>query len=404
MLIRSLSLENFRVYARLEQDLPAGPVLLHGSNAQGKTSLLEAVYYLATGHSPLTHIDRHLLNWTADREGLGYAHMRVEVVAQGQVREIAIALAKSETKNGSVRLQRQIRIDRKSSRRRDLAGCLNVVLFLPEDTDLVAGSPNKRRRYLDDTLGQIDADYGDALEAYTDTLRKRNALLRHLAEEQGDPAQLDPLDEQLAQTGVIVSQGRRRLVATLSRFSNRIHQELTGGSEWLRLEYCPNFDPARPPALEYQIGLELDQPSDPPAGVDATDLVDAFRSNLQQRRQDEITRGMTLTGPHRDEMRFLADEVDLGTFGSRGQQRTAVLTLKFAQMAWMTETTGESPVLLLDEVMAELDKQRREFLLAQVNGVEQALLTATDPEMFDPQFRESALLLEVAGGFVYPPD
>jgi len=193
MLIRSLSLENFRVYARLEQDLPAGPILLHGANAQGKTSLLEAIFYLATGRSPLTHIDRHLLNWTADREGLGYAHLRVEVVTQDQVREIAIALAKSETKNGSVRLKRQIRIDRKSRQRRDLTGGLNVVLFLPEDMDLVAGQPSKRRRYLDDTLGQIDADYADALESYTDTLRKRNALLRHLAEEQGDPAQLDPL-------------------------------------------------------------------------------------------------------------------------------------------------------------------------------------------------------------------
>jgi len=402
MHIRSLSLENFRNYARLEQEWPRGPVLLCGANAQGKTSVLEAVYYLATARSPLTNSDRHLINWAAEEQGLGYAHLRAEVVCRDRVREIAIGLANVRTRNGAVRLQKQIRVDRQPRRRRDLTGCLNVVLFLPQDMDLVAGPPAGRRRYLDDTLGQVDADYSDALGVYTETLRQRNALLRHLAEEQGDPAQLDPLDERLATSGVIVSQGRRRLIADLTRHVARIHRELTGGREWLRLEYLPNFDPARPPALDYQMGLALEEPGGPPEGIRAEDLVGAFRARLRQRREEEIARGMTLTGPHRDEMRFVADGVDLRTFGSRGQQRTAVLALKMAQLAWMEETTGESPVLLLDEVMAELDPQRREFLLAQVDGVEQALLTTTDPEMFGPAFRQQALLLKVEGGIIRP--
>jgi DNA replication and repair protein RecF len=402
MRVQSVGLENFRNYARLELEWPQGPVLLCGANAQGKTSLLEAVYYLATGRSPLTHLDHHLINWAAERQGLDYARLRAEVVSRARVLEIDIALARTPTRSGGTRLQKRIRIDRQPRRRRDLAGCLNVVLFLPQDVDLVAGPPSGRRRYLDDTLGQVDADYGAAVDTYSETLRQRNALLRYLAEEMGDEAQLEPLDERLARSGVIVSQGRRRLIAGLSRHAARIHHDLTGGREWLRLDYVPNFDPARPPTLEYQMGLALEEPAGPPAGISAEDLMDAFRTRLWQRRKDEIARGMTLVGPHRDEMLFVANEVDVGTFGSRGQQRTAVLALKMAQLTWMTEATGEPPALLLDEVLAELDKQRREFLLAQVDGVEQALLTATDPEMFGAAFRERALLLRVEGGIVRP--
>jgi DNA replication and repair protein RecF len=402
MRIRSLSLENFRNYARLEQDWPAGPILICGSNAQGKTSLLEAIYYLATARSPITHVDRHLINWTAEKQGLGYARLRTDVVYRDRVREISIALAKTPTNGGRVRLQKKIRVDRQTRRRRDLTGCLNVVLFLPQDMDLVAGSPSGRRRYLDDTLGQVDADYSSALDTYGSTLRERNALLRHLTEEGGDPRQLEPLDEQLARTGVTVSQGRRRLIAALSRRAGQIHHDLTGGREWLRLEYEPNFDPARPPALDYQMDLTLEEPSEPPDGVGTEDLVAAFRARLDQRRREEMARGMTVTGPHRDDMQFLANDVDLGTFGSRGQQRTAVLALKMAQLRWMKEVTREAPILLLDEVLAELDTQRRDLLLEQVEGVEQAFLTATDPEMFTPSFLEEALLLRVKNGILGP--
>jgi Recombinational DNA repair ATPase (RecF pathway) len=272
--------------------------------------------------------------------------------------------------------------------------------------DLVSGPPSGRRDYLDTTLSQVDAAYAAALETYTETLRQRNALLRHLAEEGGDPAQLDPLDEQLARSGVAVARGRCRLVADLSRHAGLLHAELTGGREWLRLEYQPNFDPARPPALTYQMSLaphlEPGEPGGPPPGVSVEDLERAFLQRLRQRRKEEIERGMTLTGPHRDEMRFLVGDVDLGIFGSRGQQRTAVLALKMAQLAWMQETTGEAPVLLLDEVLAELDSQRRAFLLSRVDRVEQAILTATDPEMFSPEFRQRAALFRMEGGIIRP--
>ncbi len=409
MRIRYLSLTNFRNYTRLELALPERPLLLYGANAQGKTSLLEAIYLLATGSSPLTAHDRQLVKWEAEAEGLPYARVWAEVAHRDRVQEVEIVLEKQPLANGTERLLKTIRIDRARKRRADLSGRLNVVLFMPQDVELVAGPPLGRRRYLDDVLCQVDAGYCAALERYEEALRQRNAVLRYLRDEAGgagDPAQLAPFEEILARDGVVVAQGRRALVAALSEYAGRIHQRLSGGAEWLRLEYRPNFDPAAPPALAYQMGLGL-RYEGPPSGVGEEGLVEALRQALVAGRQHEIERGMTLTGPHRDEMRFIAGspaqgthEVDLGDYGSRGQQRTAVLALKLAELEWMKERTRETPVLLLDEVLAELDATRRRYLLAQVDSVEQALLTATDPEMFDAVFRERAVLWEVRGGIV----
>ena len=406
MHIRYLSLTNFRSYARLELTLPERPLLLYGANAQGKTSLLEAVYLLATGFSPLTSLDRHLIRWEAEEEGLPYARVWAEVVRRDRIQEVEIVLEKKSLANGNVRMQKIIRVDRVRKRRADLSGRLNVVLFMPQDVELVSGPPAGRRRYLDSTLCQVDGAYCTALERYTEALRQRNAALRHLRDEKGDPAQLAPFEEILARQGVIVANGRRELVAALTQCADRIHQQLTGDAEWLRLEYRPNFDPAAPPEAKYQMGLGLHYQG-PPTEVGVEGLVDAFRQALVTRRGDEIARGTTLTGPHRDEMRFIAGspaegmhEVDLGTYGSRGQQRTAVLTLKLAELVWMQEQTGEAPVLLLDEVLAELDAARRRYLLAQVDSVEQGLLTATDLEMFSAEFRERATLWKVQGGVV----
>ena len=387
--------------------MPERPLLLYGANAQGKTSLLEAAYLLAAGSSPLTSLDRQLIRWEAEAEGLPYARVWAEVEHGDRVQELEIVLENKPLANGSSRLQKTIRVDRARKRRADLAGLLNVVFFMPQDVGLVAGPPAGRRRYLDDTLCQVDGNYCTALERYTEALRQRNAALRHLRDDQGSLDQLSPFEEVLARQGVVISHGRRELVVALSQHAHRIHQQLTGGAEWLRIEYHPNFDPAAPPASEYQMGLGLQPYSGPPPGVGAEGLVTAFREALLARRRDEIARGVTLTGPHRDELRFVAGspaqgthQVDLGVYGSRGQQRTAVLSLKLAERAFLQARTGETPVLLLDEVLAELDETRRSYLLAQVDSVEQSLLTATDPRMFSLEFRERAALWEVRGGIV----
>ncbi|MGD9002635.1 MAG: DNA replication/repair protein RecF, partial [Anaerolineae bacterium] len=402
MRIRYLSLTNFRNYARLELTLPGQPLLLHGGNAQGKTSLLEAIYLLAVGSSPLAASDRELIRWQSEAEGLPYARVWAELERRNRRLELEIALEKQNISNGTTRLQKSIRIDRSPKNQSDLSGKLNVVLFTPANVELVGGSPSRRRQYLNDALCQVDELYSQALGSYTQALRQRNAVLRHVRDERGDPAQLAPFEKVLAQNGVIIADRRRKLIEDLSGRVKRIHQRLTGGTEWLRLDYLANFDSTAPPLLRYQMGMEVQGSSPSLARAASRDvveegkgahldfgfdeLVNAYGQALVKRRPEEIARGVTAFGPHRDEVRFTAGsptlgthEVDLGTYGSRGQQRTAVLSLKLAELNWMREETRETPVLLLDEVLAELDQNRRTYLLGQVEGVEQAILTATDP-------------------------
>ncbi len=401
MHIQSLSLRQFRTYNRLELDLPAAPILLVGANAQGKTSLLEAIAYLSMGHSPLTHIDRHLIHWQAEQAELPFAHLQAHIQRNQRLEEIEIALERSTTSNGHQRMNKSIRIDQRAARRADLAGHLNVVLFLPEDMALVSGPPAGRRRHLDDLLSQVHPDYVEADDVYGKALSRRNALLRHLRDYGGDAAQLEPLEEKLAHAGVTLSLARRRVVAALNLHADALHQDLTGGHAWLRLQYEPSFDALKPPALDYQMGLLLETPASPP--VDEAGLRDAYREELLRRRRKEVDRGVTTMGPHRDELRFISNGVDVGTFGSRGQQRAVVLALRLAALRWLEKETGESPVLLLDEVLAELDRARRGYLLNLLGAVEQTILATTDAEMFPAAFRRTTMRLEVAGGIITSP-
>jgi DNA replication and repair protein RecF len=227
----------------------------------------------------------------------------------------------------------------------------------------------------------VDPEYCRALSRYNRVLSERNALLRQWHQRRMDPDELNYWNDQLVSYGVTVAHRRRDAVSELNQRAAELHDRLSGGAERLRLVYQPTFPV---------------QPNDT-----AGSLSDAFRSTLGHYRQREIERGMTLIGPHRDEVRFVVNnEIDLGTFGSRGQQRTAVVALKLAEVTWMHQRTGEWPILLLDEVLAELDAQRRDFLLAQVNGVEQTLITTTDPAFFDATLLADMMLFRVEAGQV----
>ena len=394
MNIRHLSLTNVRLYARLELDLPGGLTILQGDNAQGKTSLLEAVYFLATSHSPHATADRQLIRWGADQEApYPYAMLKAEIQRRDglHVLEIGIQVAESN------RLRKEIRIDRIPRRGIDLVGQLAVVLFVPGDVDLVSGGPVLRRAYLDDALSQVDAAYVRALDLFNRALAQRNALLRLAQERHIDPDELEVWNDQLVPAGVEVALRRREAVGQLSRLAMPIHQELSGGREYLHVVYQPNFDPATPPELTYQLGLDN---THPPEGVGMTDLQVAYRAAIAARHGEEMARGVTLVGPHRDDMRFVANGVDLGEFGSRGQQRTAVLALKLAEVAWMRERIGEEPVLLLDEVLAELDPTRRQSLLTHIGNSHQTIVTTTDINRFDQHFIRQATTLSVSGGII----
>ncbi len=395
MIVRHLSLTNFRLYARLELDLPRGLVVIQGNNAQGKTSLLEAIYFLATAHSPHTNADRQVIRWGAEEEGpFPYAVLKANVERANGAHLLEMALQKGELN----RLKKEIRIDRTSKRGIDLVGQLAVVLFLPGDVELVSGAPALRRDFLDVALSQVDASYVRALDTYTRALAQRNALLRQAQDRALDPLELEIWDDKLIPAGVEIATRRRKAVAELTRLAMPIHRELSNGAEYLRITYQPNFDPARPPTAEsYQISFDESQP---PSGMDDADLRQSFKAALAERRREEIARGMTLVGPHRDEMRFDANGMDLGDFGSRGQQRTAVLALKLAQVAWIREQTREEPVLLLDEVLAELDPHRRRCLLTRIGQSDQTIVTTTDINRFEEDFVRNAALFDVAGGVV----
>ncbi len=404
MYLRHLSLTNFRTYARLELDLPAQAILLHGDNAQGKTSLLEAIYVLATGRSSHTISDRQMIHWLAAEESrTPYARLVADVVRKDRTGadrplhiEMVLMLEPANTEYGW-RFRKQIKVNGTIVKGAELIGQIAVVMFLPDDVDIVSGGPGQRRRYLDGTLSQVDAEYVEALDLYGDVLVRRNALLKQLAESGGDPDQLVYWDEQLAKSGALITLRRQAAIAELEFLADQRHRALTSERHHLHLRYQPSLNIDQPQVSIYNHRLNLDLPTQSPeATLNQAQAV--FLKQLTTRRSEELARGTTLVGPHRDELRFIADEIDLGTFGSRGQQRTAVLALKLAEVHWLRSKIDDWPILLLDEVMAELDMNRRGFLLDQINGAHQSILTSTDPEMFTTEFRSHAKLLKVVKG------
>jgi DNA replication and repair protein RecF len=396
MHITHLSLTNFRNFTRLDVDMPPGSILIVGENAQGKTSLLEAVYFLATFTSFHAGSDKELLNFLAAREALAVARIVALFERQDGAHRLEVRIIQeSNGFNTSSRVRKEALLDGVKLKISDAVGHFNAALFLPQMLRIIEGSPEERRRYLNLALAQVQPRYSDALSSYSRALTQRNALLKQLGEFGGDAEQLDFWDEQLASTGAQLIYARIHAVQDLGRLVARIHHELTRGGEVLRLSYQPAYDPLPQPPGQYS--LPIDAPISR-AGFTEEQIQNGFLRELGLQRREEIIRGVTTIGPHRDELRFLESGVDLGTYGSRGQVRTAMLALKLAEAAWMKERTGQLPVLLLDEVLAELDTSRRADLLQRLTVSEQALLTTTDLDLYSPEFVQAATLWRIKAG------
>jgi len=219
--------------------------------------------------------------------------------------------------------------------------------------------------------------------------------LKQLYERRGDASQLDYWDEQIATHGAQLIHARIRAVQELERLAARIHRELTHANEVLRLSYQPAYDPL--PQAPGQFSLPLDAAVDR-FGFSLEQIRKGFLESLVKLRSAEINRGVTTIGPHRDELRFLVNGIDLGTYGSRGQARSVILALKIAEVGWMNAKSGHWPILLLDEVLAELDTERRYDLLARLDQSEQVLLSTTDLDLFDPEYVKKAVVWRVTGG------
>jgi DNA replication and repair protein RecF len=399
MYLKHLSLTNFRNFTRLDLDFPRRVVVLVGDNAQGKTSMLEAVYFLAAFTSFQTHADRQVINFhETKKDSLTVTRLVAEYQhAQGRHRlEVRLILEPMGVLNGQ-RLRKEILLDGVKKHVNEVIGHFNAVIFVPQMSQIIEGVPEDRRRYLNLALAQSTPAYARVLSEYNQALTQRNALLKLLGERPGNADQLEVWDEALTRLGAQIILWRIEAIRQIERLAARVHYELTHGSETLRLSYEPAFDPL--PKPNGQLGLKMDTVLDR-SRLELDEIRDGFRARLRELRNEEIARGVTTIGPHRDEMRFLATDIDLGNYGSRGQVRTTLLALKLAEVNWMKERTGEWPVILLDEVMAELDLQRRADLLKYVGESEQVLFTTTDLNLFAPDFVGRAEVWRVSGGKV----
>jgi len=398
MYLTRLSLTNFRIFSRLELDFPRRVILFTGHNAQGKTSVLEAVDYLANFTSFSAANDRQLMNFYAPIEPVMVSRILGEFEREGRSHSLEIRLIQDAASNpASPRFSKQVLLDGVKKPLHDLYGQFNAVTFLPQMSRIIEGAPADRRKYFDEILSQVEPGYSRHLSAYSKALAQRNALLKTLAENGGDKSQLEPWDDLLARHGASIMHARIQALAALEKQAIPIHQRLTRESEILQFHYQPAYEPLKKPSGQMALPVQttLDR-----SGIHQDELERGLLAALKQSAHSDIQRGQTSTGPHRDEFRFLSNQIDLGDFGSRGQTRTALLTLKFAEVAWMKQRTGEWPVLLLDEIMAELDPQRRKDLLLVVGQVEQAFLSATDLEMFTSDFVRDHEVWQVEQGIV----
>ncbi len=400
-----LSLKDFRNYRKLDLSLGPGLTIFQGENAAGKTTLLEAIYIVATTKSPRAGADQELVNFEAEAEfgAPAFARLVAHVErAEGPLDAEIVVVRDSdgpETASAPGLARKRIKVNGASRRAIDLIGKTNVVLFSPEDLDLIIGAPSLRRRYLDVTLSQIDHRYLRQWQDYAKIVAQRNGFLRNLRERRrngrarGEAGrdELTVWNEELVKSGSYLIRRRREALHDLNERAAGLHAHLTG----LVSDLLP--DPTTGFELVYQPSFDL-------SGAEEEEAIAAlFLARLEAVRPQELLRGVSLAGPHRDDFIFQVEGANLGTYGSRGQQRTAVLALKLAEVGWMEAQTGERPILLLDDILSELDASRRQYVLDTVGArAEQILITTTDLSLFGDPLRlaQIARLYRVEGGSV----
>ena len=381
MLLTTLSLTNFRNFRRLELTLPSGLVVLYGDNAQGKSNLLEAAYLLAIARSQRVTSEREMISWEVAREG-GYALVRGEVQHNGGQWDLRLGL--ECTAEGpaveEVAVRKRVRVNGVPRRVSELVGLLNAVLFSAEDIGLVYGSPQGRRRYLDVLLSQVSAPYLQALQRYQRVLTQRNHLLRSLRDGRAQAEELLYWDQALGLEGAAILEGRHRALASLAPLAQEAYGQLAGAGE----EFVVRYEETAPVEGE-------------PTG-EAIRM--ALGRALEQSRERERALGMTVVGPHRDDLRLSINGMETARYSSRGQARLVALALRLAEGRFLEERRGEAPVLLLDDALSELDDHRRGLVLEEARRYPQTLLTTTDPHSLAPEAWEGAHRLHVEQGQV----
>ena len=364
-MLTAISIRDLRSYAGLEAAFGPGPQLIVGPNAAGKTTLVEAIVLLAWGRSHRTSADGELVRW-------GSELARVEGIVDRETVEVALVRTAGGAGSGA---RKRIRVNGVARRAAGLVGVLRTIVFAPEEMLLVIGSPGLRRAAIDQLATQRSVAYAHDLAAYGRTLQQRNSLLRAIREEQAGRDELRFWDASFLDAGGAIVAERLRLLEDLGEPLARAHAEIAPEeAERARLDvtYATNA-----PAL----------PGETPR--------DALERRLRETADKEIWNGSTLVGPHRDDIVFGFDGRDLSGFASRGQQRTAILAFKLAELDLLTEQDGRPPLLLLDDVFSELDPERRGHLVRRIAAMPQAFVTTTTVDDLDPALVRAATAWEV---------
>lgn len=364
--LKELKLRNYRNYKDLGLEVHPFLNILVGNNAQGKTNILESIYYLSVGKSHRTNKDQEIVNWESQ-----------DFFIKGII----------ETKNNNLNLEiayqngtkKQIKINGIDKRKiGNLLGNFNVVIFSPEDLYLVKGSPTGRRKFLDEEISQVNPQYYHYLNQYFKVLVQRNELLKNIRSNKQSTETLEMWDYQLAKFGALVTIKRIEVLKKLNPLARLMHRKITNGNENLEIKYCSS--------VEFKNNEKDDE------------IEEKILKQCQLTRKEDICRGITSMGPHRDDLNFFINDKEVKAFGSQGQQRTTVLALKLAELEYMKSERGEYPVLLLDDVMSELDEKRRIYLLEAIKDKIQTFVTTTNLHYFEEKIDKQGQIFKVEGG------
>lgn len=357
MIVKSLELKNYRNYSDLSMQFHNGTNILYGENAQGKTNILEAVYLCGTTKSHRGSKDREIIKFDEEE-----AHVRIMIEKNQIPHRIDLHLKKNKAKGVAID---GIPIKKQG----ELFGMLNLVFFSPEDLYIIKNGPAERRRFLDLELCQLDKIYLSNLTNYNKVLEQRNNLLKQIVNNRSLLDTLYLWDNKLAEYGQKIIETRENFIFRLNELVGEIHMRLTGGKEALTLQYEPNVKSSE------------------------------FEDRLKRSMEKDLLLKMTHVGPHRDDLCFLLGTVDIRKYGSQGQQRTAALSCKLAEIELVKSIIKESPILLLDDVLSELDRQRQTHLLNSIGDI-QTMITCTGLEEFINQSMDHRQIYHVINGTI----
>lgn len=366
MKIENISLYNYRNYDKLSLELSPNINIFTGYNAQGKTNIIESIHFSALGISHRTRNEGDLIKWHENQAQININFSKLNIKSNLKF------LLKNNTR-------KQIIYNSEQIKQKELPGLLTMILFSPEDLMLIKGTPLLRRRFLDIELSQVSLIYYNELVKYNKILLQRNNLLKKIKENHKLIDMLDMWDEQFARGAAFIVEKRILGVNKLSEITKSTHKNISRNNEILDLKYnISNIN-----------NME----------INTSDLYSIYLKELKNNRNKDIYRGSTSIGPHRDDLNFYINDVELKSFGSQGQQRSSILSLKLAELEFLKDETGEYPVLLLDDVMSELDKNRRDNLLEILQDKNiQTLITATDKDLFNNHPKNN--FYKVVGGVV----